>query len=266
MTRLIPSADLARRIHLTELTYTRQRLGVLQRLPGNPVGVEMEDLGDGGWFVVARFIPNIHFNRVGGLTEAHVPRLATLAERYVQLGAAGVFDIIPDLTPQPVIDELKRLGIGHKAFHATLATIPTPAPPPAPSVTVETVTADTLEIFLDCHCRGWAIPEPESFKNNVRGWAKEPDWKLYLARFNGRPAGTAVLSMHRTTGYCADAACDPVFRRHGVHAALLHRRLDDAGAVGAEVVCSMAHVASTSHRNMVRAGFTLAYTKSIWGR
>jgi Acetyltransferase (GNAT) domain len=263
---VLPSADLARRIHQTELTYTRQRLGVLQRLPGNPVGVEMEDLGDGGWFLQARYIPNIHFNRVGGLAETHIPRIAALADRYAQRGVAGMFDVIPGLTPEPVIEELQRVGIGHKSFHATLAAVPSLAPAASPGVTIERVTERTLDTFLDCHCRGWNIPDPAGFKNNVRGWGQEPDWTLYLARLNGLAAGTAVLSAHGSMGYCADSACDPAFRAHGVHAALLHRRLEDAAAASAQIVCAMANVGSTSHRNMVRAGFALAYTKSIWGR
>jgi hypothetical protein len=264
---IVPSADLARRIHAAEVVYTRQRLGVLHRLTGNPVNVEIEDLGDGGWFLQARYIPNIHFNRVCGLTEAHIPRLGELADRYAERGVAGVFDIVPGLTPEPVTEALKQLGIGHKSFHATLVGLPANAPPRAPGVTVEVVTAETLEEFLDCHCRGWSIPEPhDGFKNNVRGWGQEPDWTLYLARLNGEAAGTAVRSQFGAMGYCADSACDPAYRGHGVHAALLHQRLEDAGLDGAQLVCAMANVGSTSHRNMVRAGFALAYTKSIWGR
>ena len=39
MAKLVPSLDLVRRTVRTEAAYTLSRLQVLERLPGNPVGV-----------------------------------------------------------------------------------------------------------------------------------------------------------------------------------------------------------------------------------
>ena len=258
----IPNADIVRRVHLAESRYTASRLGVLARLPNNPVGIEIRDLEDGGLAMQARFIPNMHFNRVAGLTDAS--KVGVLTAWYRDRGITGHFDVVPGFTPEAVIAELWAYNFSHVSFHATLFARPASAQPSAPGVTVELVDATTLEEFLDCHCRGWEIPNLEGFKANTRGWLTEPGWRLYLARYYDRPAGTAILFQDGNTAYCADSACDPELRGHGVHAALLARRLEDAGALGCDLVCAMAAYLSTSHRNMIRAGFSLLHTKSVW--
>jgi ribosomal protein S18 acetylase RimI-like enzyme len=85
-----------------------------------------------------------------------------------------------------------------------------------------------------------------------------------LPGVDGRPAAAATLFMHGKTGYCADAATDPAFRRRGLHAALLARRIADAAAAGADFVCSGAEFLSASHRNMERAGMRMQFIRAIW--
>lgn len=261
---LVPSAEVVRRVLLAESHYTRSRLTVLRDLPGNPVRVEVRDLGDGALAMRARFIPNVHFNRVTGLGEAHVSDVGRLTAWYRDIGIRGAFDVIPGFTPDGVTAALRAEGFSHHRFHTNLCARPARAPATAPGVTAETVDAATLDEFLDCHCRGWGVGDPEGFKANVRGWLNAPGWNLYLGRHYDQPAGTAILYEHQGTGYCADSACDPAFRGRGVHAALLHRRLEDAGELGCDLVCSGADFLSTSQRNMIRAGFTTLHTKSIW--
>lgn len=261
---LVPDTDLVRRVHDTEAAYTASRIGILARLPGNPVGCAVRDLGDGGRAMQARHIPNANFNRLTGLGEAHAPHLAEHIAPYRAQNIAVAAEVIPGLTPEAVTQALAAEGFGHVRFHTTLTALPRKAPQTAPGVTVERVTAPTLEEFLDCHCRGWAIPDAGGFKNNTRGWLTEPGWNLFLARVYDQPAATAILYVRDGLGYCADSACDPEYRGRGAHAALLGRRLEEAGAQGCEIVCAMADFLSTSQRNMIRAGFSTLHTKSVW--
>ena len=87
---------------------------------------------------------------------------------------------------------------------------------------------------------------------------------VYLARVEGRPAAAAILYMQDDVGYLADAATDPVYRRRGLHAALLRRRMRDAHDAGAAFVVSGADFLSTSHRDMERAGMRLLFQRAIW--
>ena len=179
---IVPNGDLVARVHHIEAACTASRLGVLERLPGNPVGIEIRELGEGALAMHARRIPNTLFNRATGLTSAHADRIDDIVSWYSERGVACGFDVVPGLTPPEVITNLAALGFGHLRFHATLVARPAIAGPNASGVTVEQVTSETLEEFLECHCRGWAVPDPEGFKNNVRGWLMEPGWRLFLGR------------------------------------------------------------------------------------
>jgi N-acetylglutamate synthase-like GNAT family acetyltransferase len=85
-----------------------------------------------------------------------------------------------------------------------------------------------------------------------------------VARLNGQPAAAATLYVKDRVGYLADATTDPAFRRRGLHAALLRRRMHDAAAADVEIVFSGATPFSTSHRNMERAGLRLQFMRSLW--
>ncbi len=261
----VPSEERLRRVIEAECEYTISRLGVLERLPGNPVGVAWRRLA-GAYAFSARHLPIASFNRVVGLANGQAVEVAPLAETFAAQNITGRFEIVPGDPCPDVLAALVKAGYAQAEFHAMLFGAPHAAPPPPPGVTIEIVDASTLEAFLDCYAAGWGVAEPTGFKNNVRGWLGQPGWTLYLGRYEGRPVGGAILFMHGATGYCADSAVDPAWRGHGVHQALLHRRSADAKAAGADLVCAQAAYLSTSHRNMVRAGLTLLNVKALWMR
>ena len=265
MAKLVPSLDLVRRTVRTEAAYTLSRLQVLERLPGNPVGVAYRRLEDGAVALMARHLPVPSFNSVVGLSEAHAPQLEALVAWYRDAGIGPRFELVPGLCEAEVAAELARLGLFQSSFHASLigeAAVPTlggdlPA--------IERVAdAAVLEEFLDAHAAGWQIPDPHGFKANVRGWLGQPGWSLYLARVDGRPATTGILYVHDRVAYCADAATDPAFRGRGLQTAMLRRRIADAAAAGVDFVCSGAAYLSTSHRNMERVGMRVQFVRAVW--
>lgn len=65
MTQLVPSADLVRRTVAVETAYTLSRLQVVERIPGNPVGIAYRQLDHGVTALMARHLP--YFNTVTGL-------------------------------------------------------------------------------------------------------------------------------------------------------------------------------------------------------
>jgi hypothetical protein len=73
-----PSAEIIRRCREVDGAYTTARLGVLARIPGNPVGVATRRDGE-AWAFASRRLPIPSFNRVIGLTDpAIVPELLFL--------------------------------------------------------------------------------------------------------------------------------------------------------------------------------------------
>ena len=262
---LVPSAELMSRIRKAECGYTWSRMGVLEALPGNPVGVKRRRIGE-AWGFLARYLPMPSFNRVVGLTDDQADEIPHLVEWFRQGGAQGRFELTPDGAMDRLSVALTAAGYAHTGFHATLHGPAEAATAAIPSgVEVERVTTpEALETFLDVYGAGWGVPDIAGFKANVRGWLNEPNWSLYLARLNGKPAGEAILYMSEGVGYLADSSVTPACRGHGVHRALIDRRRDDALAAGAEVVCVQAAYLSTSHRNMVRAGLSLLYAQALW--
>jgi hypothetical protein len=266
ISRLIPSIDLIRRMDAAATAYTLARLKILERIPGNPIGVAHQTI-DNVTALAARHLPSASFNCVRGLRAGQAHLVQTLAEWQRAHGAGGGFEIAAGDDDPELGRELARAGFYQAGFHAALIGEPDHNAPATPDVRVDAVaSARDMEDFLSAYVAGWGVPEEkrESFKSNVRAWVGETDWSLYVARVDARPAAAAVLYRHGGAGYFADCATDPAFRTRGLHAALLRRRWRDASGAGVDFVCSGASFLSTSHRNMERIGMRLLLLRAIW--
>jgi GNAT superfamily N-acetyltransferase len=264
--RLTPSIDLNRRVVEAATAYTLSRIQVLERIPGNPIGIAHRKIGD-ATALSALHLQSSSFNRVVGLRAGQTQHIQVLVEWYRERGTAARFEIAAGDYDPAMGRELARLGFFQSGFHAALIGEPASLIIAQSGIAVELVTqAADMEDFLTAYVSGWGIPDAarDQFKANVRPWFGQPDWSLYVARIDGRPAAAAILFLQAGVGYFADAATDPSFRNRGLHAALLARRLQDARAAGVDFVCSGADFLSTSHRNMERAGMRLQFLNAIW--
>jgi ribosomal protein S18 acetylase RimI-like enzyme len=264
--RLAPSLDLARRVDEAALAYTLARMKILERIPGNPIGIAYRTM-EGATALMARDLPSESFNRVVGLRGGQAHCIQPLVDWYRERGAAACFEIAAGDYDPALGRELARLGFFQSGFHAALIGEPTDhAALPRESSVAPVANASDMEDFLDAYVAGWGIPDAsrDQFKANVRPWLGEPGWSLYVAGIAGRPVAAAILFVHSGVGYLADSATDPAFRGQGLHTALLYRRMRDASAAGVDFVCSGAAFLSTSHRNMERAGMRLLFLRATW--
>lgn len=261
---LLPSLELIDRVIAIEKAYTVSRIRVLQNLPGNPIGVEVRDLGHGAVALMAKHFPNPNFNKVAGLKAAQVRDIEGLARWYRDSNVKLRFETLPREGDGELGRELSRLGLYPSEFHTALVRGVDPIPDVDVAAVEQVTDAAMMEEFLNAYGAGWGVPDVAGFKRNVRGWLGQTGWSLFLARVDRRPAATAILYTQGDAGYLADASCDPAFRRHGLHAALLARRIAEARAAGARFVCSGAAFLSTSHRNMERAGMRILFNRAIW--
>ena len=213
---LVPSPELLRRILDADCAYTASRLGVLGRLPGNPVGVEARRIGP-AWAYRARYLLIESFNRVVGLADDQADQIAMLVAWFADNGSTGRFEIAPGAPMANLAAALTTAGYAHGGFHATLFGDPdVESAPLGDGIEVEVVsTPEVLDTFLDVYGAGWGIPKAglPGFKANVGGWLREPGWSLYLARCDGQPAGEAILYQSGGVGYLADSSVDPAFSR-----------------------------------------------------
>ena len=264
---MITSLETIERVIDADVAYTIARVQVLERMPGNPIGIAYRRIDGHTTALMAKHLPSPSFNRVVGLRAGDERQIALLDAWYREAGVAARFEMIPGHFDAPLGRELARLGYGHSAFHAALICPPSLAAAGPARIDVEAVaTAAQMEEFLRAYVAGWGFPakDHERFKANVRPWLGQPGWSLYLARQDGQPAAAATLFLHGTVGYLADACTNPAFRRRGLHTALLRRRIADARQAGADLVFSGAEFLSGSYRDMQRIDMQLAFVRAVW--
>lgn len=75
--------------------------------------------------------------------------------------------------------------------------------------------------------------------------------------------GALVAVPAEGVGLLFAGVCHPSHRGRGLQSALIRARAAHARAAGVEIVTSLTAPASTSERNLRRAGFTLACTQSV---
>jgi GNAT superfamily N-acetyltransferase len=263
--RLLPSIRLIERVLAADVSYTMSRMRVLERIPGNPIGIGYRQIDVHAVALVARFLPT--FTRVIGLRPGLEGEIEPLLAWYREYSVKPTFEIVPGMFNAELGRELARHGFLPSSFHAALIGKPDPFNAPNPDIDIEQVASEeAMERYLDAYVAGWGIPETDhaQFKSNVRPWREQPGWSLYLAQVDGRPAAAATLYIADRVAYLADASTAPAFRGRGLHAALLRRRIRDASVAGVDFVFSGAEPMGTSHRNMERAGLRLNFMRTKW--
>jgi ribosomal protein S18 acetylase RimI-like enzyme len=263
--RLLPSVQLIERVLAADISYTISRMRVLERIPGNPIGIGYRRIDDQAVALVSLFLPA--FRRVIGLRPGHEAEIAPLVAWYREYGVTPTFEIVPGMFDAELGRELARHGFLPSGFHAALIGQPDRSTQPDPDIDIERVESDAaMERYLDAYVAGWGVPEKDhaQFKANVRPWRVQPGWSLYLARADGQPAAAATLYVADGVGYLADATTAPAFRGRGLQTALLRRRMRDASTAGVDFVFSGAEPFGTSHRNMERAGLRLHFLRTKW--
>jgi GNAT superfamily N-acetyltransferase len=114
---------------------------------------------------------------------------------------------------------------------------------------------------------GVGVPSHEEFPHEVVAAAmddmEQAGTVRYVAVCDGELAGGAGMRCTDGIAQMAGAATAPAFRRRGVQAGLLARRLRDAADAGCDVAVVTTAPGSTSQKNVQRNGFHLLYTRAV---
>jgi ribosomal protein S18 acetylase RimI-like enzyme len=260
----IATIELSRRLMRVGIAYTIARMKVIEARSGEPV--EVRHLGD-AVALLTRQVPSPHFNAVVGLREGQENLVGELDDWYRANKMKPRFLVSPgDLSPA-LGRALAARGYAVTDYDTVLYALPPAHADPDPQV-VPVDSPAAMEEFLDALLGGWGVAREHhaGTKANMRGWLDVPDFRLYLARVEGRPAAAAKLFIHDGVGFFADAATHPDFRGRGLQTALLRHRAAVAAQAGVELIYSQASFGSTSHRNMERIGLRVVHTRAIWTR
>jgi GNAT superfamily N-acetyltransferase len=133
---------------------------------------------------------------------------------------------------------------------------------------------DAQALFVEASVAGFSLQAQQRPRELLAALARiahaREDTSMFVARIDGRVAGSAGLSVMETprgrVGELYIASTLPAFRGGGVQTALLQARLAAARDAGCTLVFVGARPANTSARNVERAGFGLAFTKATFAR
>ena len=215
-----------------------------------------------------------HVTGLGMRGPLEADALATLEAAYAARGLGVEIDLCPHAVPG-VLGLLGRRGYAVNAFSNTYARTLDDVPDRA---VVEGGGVDVLqgaeadELFVEASVAGFSVQADTRPRELLEALARialaRDDTALFVARIDGRVAGSAGLSIAETplgrVGELYIASTLPECRARGVQAALLRARLAVAKAAGCALAVVMARPANTSARNTERAGFGLAFTKATF--
>ncbi len=83
----------------------------------------------------------------------------------------------------------------------------------------------------------------------------------FLAQMNGEAVGASALSIRDGIATMYFTATRYAYRNQGVQTAMIQARLDYAQAQGCEIAFSTTEPGNNSMRNLMRAGFQVAYVR-----
>ncbi|MEW5808253.1 MAG: GNAT family N-acetyltransferase [Actinomycetota bacterium] len=216
-------------------------------------------------------------NKVVGLGFAGVPDAGVLDEierTFAAHGSAVVVELCnlgdPDIAPL-----LCERGYRLVGFENVLGcALPAGSPPDSASeLQVWRAEAGESRAWLDvivdgfAHPDGHGVPSHEEFPGAVIAAAMDDMEQAgvvrYLAGVGGVVAGGAGMRTAGGVAQLTGAATAPAFRRRGVQAALLVRRLRDASDARCDLAVVTTAPGSLSQKNVQRKGFHLLYTRAL---
>jgi GNAT superfamily N-acetyltransferase len=254
--------ELAARLQQAEVEFTESRFRGLQRLEGNPLGVEIRRWGRVGAFKMSAAhapIPNL----LRGLTGEDADRVDEILDWFAD--APFIVGLTPALVNEALLHRLAECGLYQSSFITMTYSLPNTDVPPLPlNVTVQEFHGDALNQFAAYVVAIDEAPEGErDFWQKVRA-AEFAEWRGYVAFIEGQPAARAAMAIRKSLATLGAAVTHPKLRGRGCQTALLRQRLADAAAARCELVIAGANPGTVSERNLQRAGFHIAYTAAHW--
>lgn len=133
-----------------------------------------------------------------------------------------------------------------------------------PQIAIRIAAQSEAALWAHAVAQGFAehFPVTQSLLEVMEGFFHRPGASCFLAYVEGQAAGGGVVSCHKGVAGLFGASTLPAFRRQGIQSALLAARLGWAQSQGCDLAASIALPGSASQRNIERAGFHVAYTRT----
>ena len=264
----IVTQELARRLEAAEAEYHEAKLTALRADDGNSRGVEIARLGRSVLLSIQSRRQNPSYNRAMCFSTDDQEHLHGILEWLRERAEAFWFDVAPALVDGAVLGRLADASLCPVFFLNVVYTTPREQEAASPSgVVVEEVDlADRGRAFAIALSEGFGVPAEivDRTEHAVQIEYAAPEWRTYLASIDGHSAAMAAMYVQGATASIDAMATAPRFRNRGCQGALLRRCIHDAARAGCDLLASQTEPSSGSERNMVRAGFRIAYTKALY--
>lgn len=264
---LILTEELARGIEQSEIELLESRLTGVQKIAGNPMGVEIKKFGDAVAFYVKN-IPGPSFNNVKGISGNQLDEIDAILDFYHKREIPANFEITPAHCSAELFKLLSERGYFQRGFRTALygSLSDDFTLSEAQDISIREFEYDEFAIFGQIYTKGFNMPASlsEFVAQNNQVLHQNKQWTFYLASVKGEPAGIGVLFEKDGIATLAASATIPEYRNKGVHSALIAKRLQHALQNHCNMIVGQTAYGSGSLRNMERAGMKIAYTKAIW--
>ncbi len=206
--------------------------------------------------------PNRHgdeyYNRVVGFTEKELHYLDDILNWYDNNKSTCIFSLAPTQQTDQVLDSLKLKGFNYNGYDCIFNALPGEKTTILPEhITIEQITENNLNDLYQFLEKIWSIKKEICQKN--RDFYTRPDFLFYMAKINGQAAATGSIFIYKDLAWLSNDSTTDAFRGNGCQRFLIEHRLDIAAQHGCSQVITDTEFAVTSHRNMLRNGFQLAY-------
>lgn len=203
-----------------------------------------------------------------GMFETPQPETMDVLERYFLDRGAPVMHEVSPLAGVDTINLLCERGYRAIEINSAMYRPVAAAAEALPQrITVRTVDRSEISVWTNVTARGWALESPgviEFLKASGQVIAAQPGSVCFLAELDGTPGAAGALSLHEGVALFSGSSTIPELRRRGLHAALLHARMQYAFEHGCDLAMMVAAAGSQSQRNAERRGFRVAYTRTKW--
>lgn len=133
-------------------------------------------------------------------------------------------------------------------------------------VTVDTSDRGQVETFIDVSTSGFrpvGSPVSAPLKKATESYVTQPRCLSYIAMVEGKVVGGSGLDIGKKIACLMGTSVLPDWRKRGIQAALIIKRLEVARERGITLACIHSLPGIPTERNATRLGFSMAYTKAI---
>ncbi len=221
---------------------------------------------DGGWLLAAPALDVLLFNRIIG-SGLHGPaRRSELRALVERLRSAGVqnygVQLSPAAAPEAVSTWLAEWDLVPRDRWTKVYRAADAVTDAETNLRIEPAGIEQANAFAEVATAGFGMPR--EWRPWIGSAVGRPRWHHYLAWSDDEPVAGAALFVHGDVGWLGVASTLPAARRCGAQSALMAKRLVDGRRLGCrwfvtETGEDTAARPNPSFRNMIRAGFAVAY-------